>query len=152
MVASIASNALQIGEVAKRSGLSVKTIRYYTDIGLLEPQVRRSPSSSYRLYGPDVINRLAFIRRTQSLGLSLTEIRDILEIHDRGTLPCGQAKHYLESKLADIETQIRHLELLRKEVKGVLSGWQDPIATQYETQTICPNLQAEPSLQPQTHS
>jgi MerR family transcriptional regulator, copper efflux regulator len=146
MATSTLSKAFQIGEVAKRSGLSVKTVRYYTDIGLLDPQVRRSPSSSYRLYGPEVLSRLAFIRRTQSLGLSLTEIRDILEIHDQGTLPCGQAKHYLEDKLADIETQIRHLELLRNEVKGVLSGWQDPVIMQYETETICPNLSAESSL------
>lgn len=145
MLAALPSSAFQIGEVAKRSGLSVKTIRYYTDIGLLDPQVRRSPSSSYRLYGAEVLNRLAFIRRTQSLGLSLNEIRDILEIHDRGTLPCGQAKHYLESKLAEIETQIRHLELLRTEVKGVLSGWQDPVVMEYETETICPNLPVEAS-------
>jgi MerR family transcriptional regulator, copper efflux regulator len=145
MATSTPSRPLQIGEVAKLSGLSVKTIRYYTDIGLLDPQVRRSPSSSYRLYGSEVLNRLAFIRRTQSLGLSLTEIRDILEIHDQGTLPCGQTKHYLESKLAEIETQIRHLELLRTEVKGVLSGWQDPMIMHYETETICPNLPVEAS-------
>jgi MerR family transcriptional regulator, copper efflux regulator len=142
MAVSTESKALQIGEVAKQSTLSVKTIRYYTDIGLLEPQVRRS-QSGYRLYTPEVLSRIAFIRRTQALGLSLTEIRDILEIHDQGTLPCGQARQYLESKLADIEAQIRHLEILRSEVKGVLSGWQDPLPLQYQTETICPNLQTD---------
>ena len=80
---------LQIGEVSTRSGLPVKTIRYYTDVGLLTPLVRRS-QSGYRLYATDILNRLAFIRRTQALGLSLTEIRDILDIHDQGALPCGQ--------------------------------------------------------------
>ena len=142
MVASTVSHSFQIGEVAKLSTLSVKTIRYYTDIGLLEPHVGRLPTR-YRLYAPEVLNRLAFIRRSQSLGLSLTEIQDILEIHDHGTLPCGQAKQYLESKLDEIETQIRHLELLRAEIKGVLSGWQQPIPAAYKTETICPNLQAE---------
>jgi MerR family transcriptional regulator, copper efflux regulator len=134
------SNAFQIGEVAKLSALSVKTIRYYTDIGLLEPHVERSPTR-YRLYSPDVLERLTFIRRSQSLGLSLVEIQDILKIHDRGALPCGQAKQYLESKLDEIETQIRHLEVLRGEIKGVLSGWKQPPPTEYETETICPNLQ-----------
>jgi MerR family transcriptional regulator, copper efflux regulator len=134
------SNAFQIGGVAKLSALSVKTIRYYTDIGLLEPHVERSPTR-YRLYSPEVLERLAFIRRSQSLGLSLTEIQDILEIHDRGVLPCGQAKQYLESKLDEIETQIRHLEVLRTEIKGVLLGWKQPPLTEYETETICPNLQ-----------
>jgi MerR family transcriptional regulator, copper efflux regulator len=135
----------QIGEVAKLSTLSVKTIRYYTDIGLLEPHVERSPTR-YRLYSPDVLNRLAFIRRSQALGLSLSEIQDILKIHDHGTLPCGQAKQYLENKLDEIETQIRDLEGLRTQIKGVLSGWQQPLPTQYETQTICPNLQTQSSL------
>jgi MerR family transcriptional regulator, copper efflux regulator len=134
------SHALQIGEVAKLSALSVKTIRYYTDIGLLEPHVERSPTR-YRLYSPDVLERLAFIRRSQSLGLSLIEIQNILKIHDRGTLPCGQAKQYLESKLDEIETQIRHLEILRGEIRGVLSEWKQPPPADYETETICPNLQ-----------
>ncbi len=142
MAVSPESKALQIGEVATHSTLSVKTIRYYTDIGLLEPQVTRS-QSGYRLYRPEVLSRIAFIRRTQALGLSLTEIRDILEIHDQGTLPCGQARQYLESKLVDIEAQIRHLEILRNEVKGVLSGWQNPLPLQYRTETICPNLQTD---------
>jgi MerR family transcriptional regulator, copper efflux regulator len=142
MVASTVSRSFQIGEVAKLSTLSVKTIRYYTDIGLLEPHVERSPTR-YRLYTPEVLNRLAFIRRSQGLGLSLTEIQDILKIHDDGTLPCGQAKQYLESKLDEIETQIHHLEVLRAEIKGVLSGWQQPIPAEYKTDTICPNLQTE---------
>jgi MerR family transcriptional regulator, copper efflux regulator len=142
MTASTVSNAFQIGEVAKLSALSVKTIRYYTDIGLLEPHVERSPTR-YRLYSSDVLNRLAFIRRSQGLGLSLTEIQEILEIHDHGALPCGQAKQYLESKLDKIEAQICHLKLLQTEIKGVLSGWQQPIPSEYKTETICPNLQVE---------
>lgn len=133
------SKMFQIGEVSIRSGLPVKTIRYYTDIGLLNPQVRRSPSG-YRLYESDVLNRLTFIRRTQALGLSLSEIRDILEIHDQGKLPCGQVKQYLESKLAEIEAQLRQLEVLQNEVQGILSGWKEPLSTAYQAQTICPNL------------
>ncbi|MGB8698601.1 MAG: heavy metal-responsive transcriptional regulator [Thermosynechococcaceae cyanobacterium] len=134
------TRSLQIGEVAKRSTLPIKTIRYYTDMGLLDPLVVRSPTG-YRLYAQDVLNRLAFIRRTQALGLSLAEIGDILKIHDEGMLPCGQVKHYLESKLTDIERQIRQLEVLRSEVKGILSGWQDPLPVEYVESTICPNLE-----------
>lgn len=136
---TLQDKVLQIGEVSARSGLPIKTIRYYTDIGLLAPQVKRSPSG-YRLYEPNVLNRLTFIRRTQGLGLSLNEIRDILEIHDQGELPCGQVKQYLETKLEEIEAQIRQLELLRSEVKGILSGWKEPLFTAYQAQTICPNL------------
>lgn len=132
-------SGLKIGEIAKHSGLPIKTIRYYTDIGLLTPHVARSPTG-YRLYESSVLNRLAFIRRTQALGLSLTEIHDILKIHDQGELPCGQVKQYLETKVAEIGAQIQQLELLRREVQGILSGWQEPLPTAYQEQTICPNL------------
>ena len=129
----------QIGEISTCSGLPVKTIRYYTDIGLLTPLMRRS-QSGYRLYSAETLNRLAFIRRTQALGLSLNEIRAILDIHDQGDLPCGQVKEYLERKVAEIEAQIRQLDLLRCEVNGILSGWQEPLPSDYEEHTICPNL------------
>jgi MerR family transcriptional regulator, copper efflux regulator len=136
---SAQNESAQIGEISVRSGLPVKTIRYYTDIGLLNPQVRRS-ASGYRLYESDVLNRLNFIRRTQALGLSLSEIRDILQIHDQGELPCCQVKQYLESKLAGIEAQLRQLETLRNEVQEILSGWKEPLPIAYQAQTICPNL------------
>jgi MerR family transcriptional regulator, copper efflux regulator len=133
------NDLLQIGEVSVRSGLPVKTIRYYTDIGLLAPQVKRA-ASGYRLYESEVLDRLTFIRRTQGLGLSLSEIRDILEIHDQGELPCGQVKQYLKTKLEEIEAQINQLKILQGEVKGILSGWKEPLLTAYQAQTICPNL------------
>jgi MerR family copper efflux transcriptional regulator len=72
----------KIGQVAHTSGLSVKTIRYYEELGLLDPVVNRT-DSGYRIFHPRIYNRLAFIKRAQSLGLSLQEIGDILKVHDR---------------------------------------------------------------------
>lgn len=69
-----------IGEVAQRSGVPAKTLRYYEDIGLLRPP-GRSPSG-YREYGDEVIDRLAFIKSSQALGLSLGEIRSIIAMRD----------------------------------------------------------------------
>lgn len=131
---------LQIGEVAKLSGLPVKTIRYYEDIGLLRPTVERSPGG-YRLFQTQVLNRLAFIKRSQGLGLNLTEIAEILEVHDRGELPCGQVKQRLEAQLAAIADQIRALETLQAELEGILSDWEDHPPEHLRHQTICPNLQ-----------
>jgi len=131
---------LRIGGVADSSGLSIKTIRYYEEIGLLAPTVERS-TSRYRLFNQEVFNRLAFIKRAQSLGLSLSEIQQILNIHDRGQLPCGEVRQHLETKVDVISQQIAALETLKSELQGILCGWQEqPFPDQIE-RTICPNLQ-----------
>lgn len=133
---------LKIGEVATQSGLPVKTIRYYEEIGLLVPTVERSPTG-YRLFQDEVLNRLAFIKRSQSLGLSLSEIKEILELYDRGQLPCGEVKQRLKEKLTAIAQQIEALETLRTELQGLLSGWQDRPSSDRIARTICPNIQSD---------
>jgi DNA-binding transcriptional MerR regulator len=74
--------------------MPVTTIRYYEEIGLLEPITTRS-ESGYRLFNSQVLNCLAFIKRAQSLGLRLSEIHSILEVYDSGELPCGTVKQLL---------------------------------------------------------
>ena len=130
----------KIGEVAMLAGMPVKTIRYYEEIGLLEPTTTRS-ESGYRLFNSQVINRLAFIKRAQSLGLSLNEIHDILDVHDSGELPCGAVKQHLLLKVKAITEQIEALEILKSELLGLLSGWQEQPPSDRITQTICPNIQ-----------
>ena len=134
---------LKIGEVASRSGIPVKTIRYYEEIGLLTPTVKRS-ESGYRLFSSSVVNRLAFIKRSQSLGLSLSEIQELLAVHDAGELPCGAVKDHLQTKVEAISAQIKALEILRADLQGLLSGWQEQPPQHLIAQTICPNLQSEP--------
>lgn len=134
---------LKIGEVADQSGLSVKTIRYYDDVGLLSPAVSRS-RSGYRLFSQTVLSRLEFVKRAQSLGLSLSEIRDILEIRDRGQLPCDAVKQQLMAKVYHITRQIETLETLKAELQEILAHWQDPPSPKPVAHNICPNLQTHP--------
>lgn len=136
-------NYLKIGEVASRSSISVKTIRYYEQTGLLAPATTRSPSG-YRLFTPTVLNRLAFIKRAQSLGLSLSEIQELLEVYDSGQLPCGAVKQHLLLKVKAIAEQIEALEILKSELLGILSGWEEQPPRYTSTQTICPNIQLLP--------
>ncbi|MCU0525767.1 MAG: heavy metal-responsive transcriptional regulator [Elainella sp. Prado103] len=131
---------LKIGEVAETSGLPIKTIRYYDEIGLLSPTVERS-ESGYRLFHTETLNRLAFIRRSQALGLNLKEIQQILSVHDQGELPCGEVKQHLEAKVVEISRQIEALNLLKAELLGILSGWQDQPEIERIHHTICPNIQ-----------
>ncbi|HEY9629607.1 MAG TPA: heavy metal-responsive transcriptional regulator [Coleofasciculaceae cyanobacterium] len=131
---------LKIGEVAAQTGLPVKTIRYYEEIGLLTPTVARS-AAGYRLFDAQVLNRLAFVKRSQALGLSLAEVQQILQVHDQGELPCGEVRQHLQVKLEDLNQQIEALEILRAELQGILSGWQEKPEGDRIRKTICPNIQ-----------
>ncbi|KAM3091982.1 heavy metal-responsive transcriptional regulator [Phormidesmis sp. 146-35] len=141
---SLASDLLKIGEVAEMSGLPIKTIRYYDEIELLTPTVGRS-QTGYRLFRPEVFDRLTFIKRAQSLGLSLTEIKDILKVHDQGKLPCGEVKHHIEEKVSAITHQIQELTTRKAELQSLLTHWQEPPSVDRASKTICPNLVTQKS-------
>ena len=94
----------QIGAIAKASGVPIKTIRYYEDLGLLHAVERTE--GGYRLFGSDVLSRLQFIKRTQQLGLTLADIKTFLDVHDQGRLPCAQVRTKLYEKIVDIDRQM----------------------------------------------
>ncbi len=127
----------RIGSVAKESGLPIKTIRYYDELGLLKTFGRTE--SNYRLFTSDVFGRLRFIKRAQSLGLTLLEIKEFLHVHDQGDLPCDHIKVKLEQKLDEIEQQIQQLQILRQELSGLLLGWEG--IPEHSEKTICPIIE-----------
>ncbi|HEY9845887.1 MAG TPA: heavy metal-responsive transcriptional regulator [Candidatus Caenarcaniphilales bacterium] len=128
---------LKIGEVAVRSGVPIKTIRYYEELGLLKSSGRTE--GHFRLFHPDTVTRLTFIKRLQSLGLSLQEIGDCLAVYDHGDLPCGDIQAKLEQQVSHIDRQVAELMLLRRELNHVLQRWS--AAPQKQPGAICPNLQ-----------
>ena len=127
----------QIGVVAKESGVPIKTIRYYEELGLLKASGRTE--GGFRLFHSDVFARLNFIKRAQSLGLTLSEIKEFLNVHEQGDLPCEHIKVKLQDKLVDIDKQIRQLVILKQELEGLLSGWETIPETSEET--ICPIIE-----------
>nr|WP_293097097.1 heavy metal-responsive transcriptional regulator [Okeania sp. SIO2F4] len=133
---------MKIGQVAALSGFPIKTIRYYDNIGLLEPSVERS-ESGYRLFEESVLGRLGFIKRAKSLGLSLREISEILVIRDRGELPCTEVKHKLTSKVQEITSQIEALENLKAELQEIIQHWQEQPSTNQARENVCPNIQIQ---------
>jgi MerR family transcriptional regulator, copper efflux regulator len=126
-----------IGLVAKESGVPIKTIRYYEELGLLKASGRTE--GGFRLFHSDVLARLNFIKRAQSLGLSLSEIKEFLNVHDDGELPCDHIKIKLQEKLVDIDRQIQQLLILKQELEGLLSGWES--IPENPEQTICPIIE-----------
>lgn len=126
-----------IGSVAKESGVPIKTIRYYEELGLLKAAGRTE--GGYRLFDGDIFTRLSFIKRAQSLGLSLAEIKEFLDVHDQGDLPCDHVRVKLQDKVADIDRQIQQLQLLKLELNGLLSGTS--ITPELHETIICPVIQ-----------
>lgn len=126
-----------IGSVAKESGVPIKTIRYYEELGLVKAVGRTE--GGYRLFNSDIFARLNFIKRAQSLGLSLAEIKAFLDVYDGGNLPCDRVKTKLEDKVSEIEGQIQQLELLKLELKGLLSGGET--ISEIPKATICPIIE-----------
>ena len=129
-----------IKELSQQTGVTAKTIRYYEEIGLLAPITTRS-ESGYRMFTHQVLHRLAFIKRAQSLGLSLSEIQEILGVYDSGNLPCDAVKEHLVNKIEDIDREITELETLKSKLLSLLLHWQEKPPQARITKTICPNIQ-----------
>ena len=102
---------MRIGELAAATGATTKTLRFYEESGLL-PQTERA-ANGYRDYGPEALSRLDFIRRGRAAGLTLAQIREVIEIRETGDAPCHHVHQLLTERLADIDRQIADLQVLR---------------------------------------
>jgi MerR family copper efflux transcriptional regulator len=106
---------VRIGELARRTGIPTKTIRYYEGIGLM-PEPPRT-AGGYRDYEPTAESRLSFIQAAQSVGLSLGEIREVLAFRDRGERPCEHVRSLIEQHAADLSARIGVLEAMRRDLR-----------------------------------
>jgi DNA-binding transcriptional MerR regulator len=103
--------ARTISEQAATLGLTADTLRYYERLGLLPPPPRSA--AGYRLYGEDMADRLAFICGARRMGLRLADIKELLDIRDRGLCPCGHTKELVDRRLGEVEAEIRQLSAVR---------------------------------------
>jgi Zn(II)-responsive transcriptional regulator len=107
-----------IGQVAKQSGVSVETVRYYEKEGLLEVPERKE--SGYRQFKGDAIARLSFIQQAKKLGFSLKEIGELLSIKSDANTVCNDVKQLSQEKLVNIENKIKMLQRMRKSLKKLI--------------------------------
>jgi DNA-binding transcriptional MerR regulator len=126
---------MKIGELAKLSNTSTKTIRFYEDSGLLPPPARTA--SGYRDYGPDIADRLRFIHRGQAAGLTLQKVRQILVIHDRGEMPCGHVRQVLNTRLDQVRAQIAELVALEGHLQSLLDHASHCAPTEHDDSAVC---------------
>ncbi|HJT69007.1 MAG TPA: heavy metal-responsive transcriptional regulator [Terriglobales bacterium] len=107
-------STIQIGEAAHRTALTVDTIRFYERRALLPAAPRTT--GQFRLYTAADVTRLNFIKQMQGLGFSLQQIKQLLDLRDRGGYACEEVKSLLTDKLAEIRGKIRELQNLETEL------------------------------------
>ena len=127
---------LKIGELAKQTGLAVGTLRYYSDLGLLEP-VKRG-DNGYRYYSQDASQQVQFIKKAQALGFTLEEIKRILDVRDRGEQPCSLVQSLLDQKIEQLAIQIKQMTLFKAELEDYRTAWSNNPHPESQPQEVCP--------------
>lgn len=111
-----------IGRLAKLAGVRPDTIRFYERTGLL-PKPGRSPNG-YRTYGKPALDEIRFIRKAQSLGFSLDEIRRILNLRGQGETTCRCVMAMAEATLSETEAKLKELHKFRDNLESNLRRWR----------------------------
>ena len=127
---------LKISELASRTGVSAKAIRFYEAAGVLPPPGRAS--NGYRLFARDAVDMLRFIKQAQGLGLTLAEIKEIVAIRQGGRPPCGHVYQLLKEKAAEMDRKLSDLTLLRRRIRRSVAMWgRHPV----RRAAVCPHIE-----------
>lgn len=130
------------GEAAKKLGVGVQTLHYYEREGLIPPPERTE--SGYRLYSPELIERVGFIRKAQALGLPLEEIREVLQLAEGGACPCGRVQAVLQERLAEVDRRLGELRSFRRALAALVDRSAE-LSSRCEEAHVCAIVEsAEP--------
>jgi MerR family mercuric resistance operon transcriptional regulator len=141
MIFGMMNGHLRIGELAKRTQLSVEAIRFYEKRGLL-PKAARS-SGRFRLYAADDVGRVGFIRQMQGLGFSLQEIKQLVDLRSRKVEACEEVRELLQEKLTQVQAKLHELGALEAELIADLRKCDKELKhRQRHTAHVCPVLEA----------
>jgi MerR family mercuric resistance operon transcriptional regulator len=103
--------AIQIGELSRRTGCNIETIRYYERIGLMPAPPRRG---RYRSYGGDDVGRLGFVRRARELGFTLDDVRALQGLVADGQAACADVRTLAASHLQDVRSRLADLQRMER--------------------------------------
>jgi MerR family transcriptional regulator, Zn(II)-responsive regulator of zntA len=117
---------LYCGELARLSGVSADTVRFYERRNLLLPAARTS--AGYRFFSPDSLARMRMIRAGLSIGFSVPELADIFSERNIGGIPCHRVRKLAAEKLAILEERLRELQSWRRELRPTLAAWDRMLA------------------------
>lgn len=115
---------MRIGEIAAATGVEVETVRYYEKAGLLLPPRRRA--NGYRAYGPQQLERLAFIRHCRSLDVTIADIQRLLALIDRPASKCHEADALIDTQLQRVRARLESLMTLEKQLVSLRARCKKP--------------------------
>ena len=114
--------SLRVGAAAKAAEVGLQTLHYYERLKLL-PKPKRS-AANYRLYSPEAILRVRFIKKAKTLGLTLEETKQILDLNDHGREPCRKVAELGEKHLQEIDARLNQLRAYRRLLAQSVSTWR----------------------------
>ena len=110
--------SLNIGEAARRSGVSAKMVRHYESLGLL-PQVHRT-ESGYRQYGEREVHTLRFIRRARDLGFSMAEIAELLKLWQNRRRSSHEVHRIAQRHVTELTRKLEEMEAMRRTLQHLI--------------------------------
>lgn len=124
-----------IGDLANAVAIPTRTVRFYERTGLL-PEPERA-DNGYRVYDDVALQRLQFIRSAQNAGLTLSEIRGVLDMRDTGEAPCSHVDDLLAAKLGEVRQRLEQLAEMERELEALLERSQRLDASECGDGDIC---------------
>lgn len=112
--------SFSIGDLARKAGVKVPTIRFYENIGLLTQPIRTE--GGQRRYGQEDVSRLSFIRHARQLGFEVSDVRELLVLSADPDRPCAEVDGIVYRHLEDVEQKIAKLSALRDELRRMAEG------------------------------
>lgn len=112
---------MRVNELAAELHTTPDTVRYYTRIGLLQPQ--RNRGNGYKSFSDADKTRLNFILSARSLGFTVEDVRQILDVADTGNTPCTLVRRLIENRLGEIEKRYQAMKALRNRMKAAVRDW-----------------------------
>ncbi|MDF2373142.1 MAG: helix-turn-helix domain-containing protein [Rhizobiaceae bacterium] len=116
-----------IGELSKRTGVKIPTIRYYEQMGLIDAPERSE--GNQRRYSKEGPQRLSFIRHSRELGFTIEDIKGLLELSQHPDKPCQDADKIAVQRLSDVRARIAKLRRLERELKRITACQADNVAS-----------------------
>ena len=125
---------MNIGKASKLSGLTVKTVRYYSDIGIINPQI--NTNTGYRDFSESDLAKLQFIAKARKFDFSLDDCRELLSLYENTERSSKEVKALTLEKIAEIDTKLTELNMLKDQLSTLAS------ACQGDDRPDCPILDA----------
>ncbi len=134
---------LTVTQLANQGGTTAHAVRYYTRMGLLQPD--RNPDNGYHLYKLRDINWLRFIRRAKRLGFKLSEIKSIMYDADQGYSPCPRVREILQNRIVENRRYLEELMTLQTHMEQALMEWQEQPDGVPDGHSVCRLIESFPA-------